>query len=377
MKRILLNLLRYATLPLALLYGIIVWFRNKLYDWGVSTSIGFNLPVISVGNLTVGGTGKTPHIEFLIEHLLPHYQVATLSRGYRRRSRGFLMANAESNAHDLGDEPYQYHAKFPRLQVCVAEERMTAVPQLLQRRPDIQVILLDDAFQHRSVKPGLNILLSDYNRMYTRDYIMPFGLLRESRKAAQRANMIVVSKCPANLSEDERKALTNEINPLPHQQLFFSTMAYTRCYPLGSVTVPDLAKASVLLLTGIAQPEPLLAYAQSHYPFVHHLAYNDHHYFNRDNIEEIQTAFNNLPGNEKIILTTEKDAARLQAIAPLITPLHWPVYVQAIGVEILFNQEHAFLQHITEFVAPYYPEPQPEEEPELPNYTIIDPEEIV
>ena len=372
MKRLLLLILRYATLPLAVLYGLIVWLRNKLYDWGVSTAIGFNLPVISVGNLTVGGTGKTPHIEYLIELLLPDYKVATLSRGYRRRTRGFILANENTTAHDIGDEPFQYHAKFPSLTVCVAEERMTAIPQLLQRKPNLNIILLDDAFQHRSVKPGLNILLCDYNRMYTRDYIMPFGLLRESRRSAARANIIVVSKCPSNLSETERDALVREIAPLPHQPVFFSTMAYTRCYPLGAVTVADVPEPSVLLVTGIAQPESLLALAKSRYGFVHHLAYKDHHYFTRDDVDEMKAAFDHLPGQHKLVLTTEKDAARLQLIRELLEPLQWPIYVQAIGVEMLFNQQAAFNEHIAQFLAPYFTEPEPE--PEHVDFTIIDPE---
>lgn len=374
-KTFLLNVLRYATLPLALLYGVIVWLRNKLYDWGLSSSISFSLPVISVGNLTVGGTGKTPHIEYLIELLLPQYRVATLSRGYRRRTRGFLLANEKSTAHDIGDEPFQYHAKFPSLTVCVAEERMTAIPELLQRKPNLDIILLDDAFQHRSVKPGFNILLNDYNRLYTRDYIMPFGLLRESRKAAQRADCIVVSKCPSNLNETERDALLREIAPLPHQQVFFSTMAYTRCYPLGAVTIADLPEPSVLLVTGIAQPESLLALAKSRYGFVHHLAYKDHHYFTRDDVDEMKAAFDNLPGQHKLVLTTEKDAARLQLIRDLLEPLQWPIYVQAIGVEILFNQQDKFNELIQQYLTPYFPEPE-NIEPESFNYTIVDPEII-
>lgn len=374
MKTFLLNVLRYATLPLALLYGIIVWLRNKLYDWGLSSSIQFSLPVISVGNLTVGGTGKTPHIEYLIELLLPQYRVATLSRGYRRRTRGFLLANEQSDAHDIGDEPFQYHAKFPKLRVCVAEERMTAIPQLLQRQPNIQLILLDDAFQHRSVKPGLNILLSDYNRMYTRDYIMPFGLLRESRKAAQRADVIVVSKCTEALSETERDALLQEIAPLPHQQVFFSRMAYTRCYPLGQLSANLDEPCSVLLLTGIAQPEPLLELARSRYAFVHHLAYKDHHYFKRDDVEEMKAAFESMPGDNKFILTTEKDASRLHLIRDLLEPMGWPIYVQAIGVEILFHQEDAFQQVVHDYLSPYFIEPEAELETNFDINTIIDPE---
>ena len=204
MKSLILSLLRYISLPFALLYGIVVAIRNYFYDSGIFSSIEFSLPVICVGNITVGGTGKSPHIEYLIELLKPAYQVATLSRGYKRYSRGFKIADASSNARDIGDEPFQFKAKYPSVEVCVAEERMTAIPQLLQQKPHIDLILLDDAFQHRTVKAGMNILLTDYHRLYTRDHIMPFGLLRESRKAAKRAQIIVVSKCPHDLTIEQK-----------------------------------------------------------------------------------------------------------------------------------------------------------------------------
>ncbi|GBL35531.1 tetraacyldisaccharide 4'-kinase, partial [Filimonas sp.] len=185
----------------------------------------------------MGGTGKSPHIEYLIEHLKSTYRLATLSRGYRRYTRGFKIADDKSNARDIGDEPFQFKAKYPQVEVCVAEERMTAIPQLLQQRPHIDVILLDDAFQHRTVRAGLNILLTDYHRLYTRDHIMPFGLLRESRKAAKRAQMIVVSKCPPDLSIQQKQTLIDEIKPEPYQSVYFSCIEYKHLYPLSQTMV--------------------------------------------------------------------------------------------------------------------------------------------
>ncbi len=184
-------------IPVFLLYGLVLWIRNRLYDNGVLTSVEFDLPVIAVGNLSVGGTGKTPHVEYLIRLLKGPYNIATLSRGYNRRTKGFLLAKADTTAADIGDEPMQFHRKFPGITVCVGEERMLAVPELLGERPETQVILLDDAFQHRSIKPGLNLMVTDYSRLFTRDHVVPFGRLREGRKGYHRANGIIVRQMPA------------------------------------------------------------------------------------------------------------------------------------------------------------------------------------
>lgn len=357
MKQLLISILKYVTLPFALIYGIIVFIRNKFYDWKIFDSIEFSLPVICVGNLTVGGTGKTPHIEYLIELLSSQFATATLSRGYKRQSRGFKIATESSNARDIGDEPFQYKSKYSNINVCVAEERMTAIPQLLQQHPNIQLILLDDAFQHRTVRAGLSILLTDYERLYTKDYIMPFGLLRESKKAAARASVIIVSKCPQNLSLEEKEKLTNEINPLPEQQLFFSSIEYKNLYPLTHLHSPTTYETVVLLVTGIANPSPLEKHLKAQFKIVYSLPYKDHHYFTFDDLDEVKKAFDHINAKNKIIITTEKDAARLMLLKEKILQMQLPIYAQAIGMKILFDEGNEFNTEIVNFVQSYYPKP--------------------
>jgi tetraacyldisaccharide 4'-kinase len=355
MKSLLISLLKYLSLPLTLLYGSVVWLRNKFYDWKIFSSIGFDLPVICVGNITVGGTGKSPHIEYLIELLSPYYSVATLSRGYRRRSRGFKLADSESNARDIGDEPFQFKSKYPQIAVAVAEERMTAIPLLLQQLPHLQVILLDDAFQHRTVKAGLNILLTDYDRLYTRDHIMPFGLLRESPKAAERAQIIIVSKCPPDLSLSDKQKIEQEIQSQAHQQVFFSTIAYQQLYPLTHTLIEPDAEFVVLLVTGIANPQPLKNHLQSKFSKVYSLPYKDHHYFTYDDLDEIYETFANIPESKKIMVTTEKDAGRLMLLKDKMSHQPWPLFAQKIGTAFLFKDEIPFRKQIDAFTESFYP----------------------
>ncbi len=360
MKSLILSLLRYISLPLALLYGVVVAIRNKFYDSGFFSSIEFSLPVICVGNITVGGTGKSPHIEYLIEHLKSTYQLATLSRGYRRYTRGFKIADEKSNARDIGDEPFQFKAKYPQVEVCVAEERMTAIPQLLQQKPHIEVILLDDAFQHRTVRAGLNILLTDYHRLYTRDHIMPFGLLRESRKAAKRAQVIVVSKCPPDLSLQQKQALIDELNPEPYQSVYFSCIEYKHLYPLSQTTVTYNQDTEVLLVSGIANPAPLIEKLSKDFSKIYPLTFKDHHYFTYDDAEEIRDAFQHITSKNKIIITTEKDASRLILLQDKLSTYELPIYIQSIGIRFLFDEEMQFNQIITSFIQTIIPPVEPE-----------------
>lgn len=356
MKAILLNTFKYISLPFAILYGALVALRNKMYDWKLFSSISFDLPVICVGNLTVGGTGKSPHIEYLIELLFNMYNVATLSRGYKRRTQGFILADMSSTAKEIGDEPFQFKSKYPHIEVAVAEERMTAIPLLLQKRPNIQTILLDDAFQHRTVKAGLTILLTDYDRLYTRDYIMPFGLLRESKKAAQRAEIIIITKCPSNLSEEEKSKLIEEINPTASQRVYFSCINYKDLYALNSETslIPN-KETEVLVVSGIANPKPLIDRLKTEFKKVFELKYKDHHYFTKDDIEEIEHTFKSINTTNKIIVTTEKDAARLMLHRIEIMEKQLPFFAQKIGVSFLFDDTFTFNQQIFDFIAAYYP----------------------
>ncbi len=354
-KKTILSLLKYLVLPFALLYGLVVWIRNKMYDWKLISSIKFSLPVICVGNITVGGTGKSPHIEYLIELLSGQYQLATLSRGYRRYTRGFKIADVSTNARDIGDEPYQFMAKYPQITVCVAEERMTAIPFLLQNRPGIQIILLDDAFQHRTVRAGLNILLSDFDRLYTRDHVMPFGLLREGRGGAQRAEIIIVTKCPPDLSTGERDRLGNEIAPQPNQTLYFTTIHYKHIYPLTTVHQAFNNETKILLVTGIANALPLLQHLKNNFAEVFQLEYKDHHYFTFDDIDEINQAFQHIATDNKIIITTEKDASRLMLLKDKIFEYRLPFYAQAIHVDFLFDEGEKFNRQITSYVEEIIP----------------------
>ena len=222
----LLSPVRILLFPFSVLYAVIIWIRNWCYDKHILQSTSFNLPIICVGNLSAGGTGKSPMVEFLIKTLKNQFKVAVLSRGYKRKTSGYALAGEDSTALDIGDEPMLFHSKFPEIAVAVGEERIVAIPQLLHDRPGTEAIILDDAFQHRSVKAGLNIILTDYSNLFTRDWYLPTGDLRDERRSSRRAQIIVVTKCPEQLSEAQREETKREINPLPGQQLFFSTIRY-------------------------------------------------------------------------------------------------------------------------------------------------------
>lgn len=342
--------IRLLLYPLTLIYGLLVWVRNRMYDAGISSSIKFSLPVITVGNLSTGGTGKTPHIEYLIEYLQYRYRVATMSRGYKRFTKGFIVADANANALKIGDEPMQYVMKYPEVVVSVAEERLTGIPSLLQRRPDIDVILLDDAFQHRSVRAGLNILITDYSKPFYNDHILPFGNLREGRSSYKRADIIVVSKCPPNLSKEKAEEITSKINPLPHQKIFFTAIHYFHPYELFGKERVDLTNKNKILVCGIARPEPLIQYLEQFKGSIHTLTYRDHHYFVTKDIEEIQAAYNNWDVADKIVVTTEKDATRLLLLADKLKEWGVSIAVMPIKVSVLFQQENQLQAIIEKYV---------------------------
>ncbi len=332
------SVLRLALYPFTLIYGAIVWLRNRLYDVKFFTSIRFSLPVICVGNLSTGGTGKTPHIEYLLDLLQYQYRVATMSRGYKRYSKGFIIADEQTNALRIGDEPMQFFMKYPEAVVCVAEERLTGIPSLLQRRPFIDVILLDDAYQHRSVKAGLNILITDYAQPFYKDHILPFGNLREGRGAYKRAEVIVVSKCPLDMPPARAAEMEQAIGPISGQQVFFTSIRYGTPYSFFSREPIDIAGTHAILVCGIARPEPLVAYLRSVVTDVHQLTYADHHYFVTTDIEEIKAAYDNWTADRKVIVTTEKDAARLHLHFDKLVELGMPIIVVPIKVEVLFGK---------------------------------------
>lgn len=340
------SVVRVFLYPLALIYGAVVWLRNRLYDSGFYSTIEFSIPVISVGNLSVGGTGKTPHIEYLVRLLQYRFKVATMSRGYKRRTQGFLLADADTNALRIGDEPMQYHMKFPELTVSVAEERMTGIPKLLQQRPSTEVVLLDDAFQHRSVKAGMNILITDYAKPFYNDRILPIGTLRESRPAYKRADVIIVSKCPENMTVQEADAMRKKIQPFAHQQVFFSKIFYETPYDFSSKVNVSLKGKNIILVCCIAKPELLIAHIKEQANEVHVLSYPDHHYFLKKDMEEIQETYGNWDVTDKIVVTTEKDATRLHLHTERIKEWGIPVAVLPIQVSFLFNKGNEFDQLI-------------------------------
>jgi len=308
------NFLRKILYPLSLLYGLIITIRNYLYNSGVLKSTTFNTPIIVVGNLSVGGTGKTPQIEYLIRLLQHEYKVAVLSRGYKRKSTGFIIADETVNAEIIGDEPYQYFKKFPNIIVCVDADRTNGIQQLeaLENAPDI--ILLDDAFQHRKVNASFNILLTPYNDLYVDDVMLPTGNLRENKLGAKRAQVIIVTKCPANISKNEQIKITKKLKPTSNQAIFFTTIDYDEELKGSSkINLSDVKNSEVLLFTGIANPEPLKQYLTNEEIKFKHLKYPDHHHFSKSDIEEIKLEFKNISSNNKLVLTTEKDYVRIFA----------------------------------------------------------------
>lgn len=301
------KLLRTLLFPLAIVYGIVTAIRNFLFDVGILKSYSFPLPIIAVGNLSVGGTGKTPQIEYLIRLLSRKYRVATLSRGYKRQSQGFLLADASVNAAILGDEPFQFFQKFSAIQVAVDADRKNGIEQLLSQKCIPEVILLDDAYQHRKVKAGFYILLTAYGDVYANDYLLPTGNLRESRSGAQRAAIVVVTKCPKNLSTSEQIRIKNQLNLVDNQQLYFTFIDYEdSVYSKGlKVKLADLGDESKLLLAGIAKPESFFEHIKEANDEC--LTFPDHHHFSESEITTIQKQ-----AKGRKIITTEKDYVRLK-----------------------------------------------------------------
>jgi tetraacyldisaccharide 4'-kinase len=344
--------LKLLLLPVAVLYGIGVTLRNGLYNSGILKGSVFSLPVISIGNLTVGGTGKTPHTEYLIRMLYAYLHVAVLSRGYKRKTSGYLEVTPGHDATQVGDEPLQYKRKYPSVTVAVAESRSLAIPQVIQAHPEINLVLLDDGFQHREVTPGLNILLTEYNRLYTRDWFLPFGRLREWRDEAKRADIIIITKCPATLTRRELDDLTKEVVRGPGQKVFFSRYIYGHPYRMYGVQdrLPLHKDLTVLVVVAIAGTEYLLEYVDEACREVRLLEYNDHHSFSNFDIGDIERHFNALPGDHKIILTTEKDAMRLDGHRDLLLRLGLPIYILPVAVSFLGDAAPDFDQVVKDWL---------------------------
>ena len=344
-------------LPLSWFYGIGVGFRNLLFEMGVLKEHTYKTPVISVGNITVGGTGKTPHVEYLIRLLKDHVHVAVLSRGYKRKSSGFLLAQTDTPLSDIGDEPYQMKQKYPDITVAVDAKRTRGIEYLISGKEtglEIDAILLDDAYQHRYVKPGLNILLVDYHRLIIHDKLLPAGRLREPVKGKDRADIVIVTKCPTTLNPMEFRVLTKQMNLYPYQQLFFTTIKYEPLHPLFDGTeqiekLEELAGRHILLLTGIASPKQIYYDLKPHTPDIYPLRYSDHHNFKKKDIKKINEAFEGLP-SPKLIITTEKDAVRLKETEGLTPEARRSIYVLPISIEFMLQGEESFNEKIIGYV---------------------------
>ena len=343
--------------PLSWLYGLGVKLRNFLFDTGIRKSQKFKTPVISIGNITVGGTGKTPHVEYLVRLLQDHLHVAVLSRGYKRKSSGFVMAGDSTTMSDIGDEPFQMKQKFPKVTIAVDRNRVHGINCLTDndsKKSNIDVVLLDDAFQHRQVKPGINILLVDYHRLIIYDKLLPAGRLREPLKGKDRADIVIVTKCPKDLKPMEYRVITKAMNLYPYQQLYFSTLDYEELQPVFKDTKElkskkDLKTQNILLLTGIASPRQMNEDLKPIVKSITPLTFSDHHSFSPNDVELLNATFAEMP-SPKCIITTEKDAARLLTTEGMSDEVRKNLYKLPVRISIIQNQEEAFNQHIMSYV---------------------------
>ena len=347
-------------LPLSWLYGLGVKFRNMLFDMDILKSKSYSVPIISVGNITVGGTGKTPHVEYLIRLLKDQFNVAMLSRGYKRKSSGYVLATTETPMKMIGDEPYQIKQKYPKVTVAVDGKRTRGIEHLTNddETKETDVILLDDAFQHRYVKPGVNILLVDYHRSIIFDKLIPAGRLREPLKGKDRADIVIVTKCPKDLKPMEFRVLTKQMNLYPYQQLYFTTLDYRqlkKVFPTtpSNQTIPshleDLTDYHVLLLTGIASPKQIYYDVKPHAKDIKTLAYGDHHAFKQKDIHHINETFASMP-SPKVIITTEKDMVRLETVEGLSDEVRNNLLVLPVRIIFMLEGEATFNENIIGYV---------------------------
>lgn len=356
--------IRRSLLPFSWLYGIAVNFRNRLYDRKILKSTKYETPVICVGNLTVGGTGKTPHIEYLIRLLSPKYRVAVLSRGYKRKTRDFRIVETTSHVREVGDEPLQIKQKFPEILVVVDRNRRNAIRKMEEmpedKRPD--VILLDDGFQHRRVQPSLSILLVDCNRPVYEDVLLPAGSLREPLSGKHRASVVVVTKCPSDMAPIDFRIYANGLNLFPFQELYFTGFDYGDVYPVfpdvqEQVLSPhDLRKKQTFLVTGIASPQPMVEKLELRTYNLYPLHYPDHHFYTESDIMDIQNKLDEIDDDNKIIVTTEKDAIRFRALTFLSDEIKSIMYYIPIKVDFLEESEqksfnNKIIQHVRNYQA--------------------------
>ncbi len=349
------KLVKILLAPISLIYGLIISVRDLLYRWGLLRGVRFSVPTISVGNLSIGGAGKSPHIEYLVRLLKDYIYVATLSRGYGRKTRGFSLVQPNNTAEQVGDEPLQFKRKFPHITVSISESRTFAIPELLKHDARIQTILLDDAFQHRAIHPDLNILLTEYQYPFTRDYLLPSGRLREWRSAYQRADYVIVSKCPPVLTTEDRQKMMQELHLLPRQKIFFSYYDYQRPNYIfdyrRQLMLDD--QLDILVICAIARTEYLLDYLNPLVKSVQILEYEDHHYFTNFDLSNLKKRFAQMEGSRKVIITTEKDAMRLQLHQKFIVDNLLPIFAIPVVVKFHGADGEQFDEAVKNFLLEY------------------------
>ena len=329
-----------------------------MYNSGILPHHEFRLPVICVGNITVGGTGKTPHTEYLIGLLKKNFRVATLSRGYRRKSTGFRIASSFDDVNEIGDEPMQIYRKYPDITVAVDRNRVNGVNSILKEKPDTEVIILDDGFQHRRIEPGFTILLTDFSRLMINDHLLPYGRLRESISNMNRADIILITKSPVDIPPIQRRIIVKEINKMPYQNLYFTSLEYKDPLPVFAqssgqqliLTGRKNERGGIVLITGIANPLPLKEYLTGYFKEIIHLCFPDHHKFTEKDLNKISRAFNDLDSMEKFIITTEKDAVRLREFANIAELLRSSFYYIPVGINFLNNDKNEFDNLILDYV---------------------------
>jgi tetraacyldisaccharide 4''-kinase len=344
--------------PFSLLYGLFTGVRNFLYSAEIVKSHEFSIPVICVGNLSAGGTGKTPHTEYLIELLQKSFKVAVLSRGYKRKSSGFLIADSNSTVSDIGDEPLQVLRKYPDVIIAVDRNRVHGVEEILKTHPETSVIILDDGYQHRRITPGISILLSDFNNLMINDHLLPYGNLREARHNMSRADIILLTKSPENISPIQRRIIAGDINKKPYQNLYFTSLSYKEPRPVfenkkkneDPFSSGKVSDRGFLLVTGIANPAPLAGYLGKRANEIIHLSFSDHHNFTMNDIEKINNTYNTLKAPLKYIITTEKDCVRLKEFTNIAEPIRSAIYYIPIGIWFLNYDKDDFDNLIVDYV---------------------------
>lgn len=346
---------RWWLLPFAIFYRLGVALRNLLYDWNIFESKEFDVPIISVGNITVGGTGKTPHIEYLVKHLHHDFHVAVLSRGYRRKTKGFLLADSLSKAKEIGDEPRQIKSKFPDVHLAVDKSRVNGVKQLLTKT-NSNLILLDDAFQHRAIKPGLSILLIDYNRPIDEDHFLPVGELREPAHNKRRAHIVIITKAPEDIKPIDQRIISKKLDLFPYQTLYFTRTIYAALTALFADEAKPIEhniltqkQYTFLVVTGIAQHQAFLDHLEPQAKEIIHIRYPDHHNYSQRDIRHISHKFDKIENEHKLIITTEKDAVRLKEFDFKEENLKVNLYYIPIEVQFVNGDKERFKKQIFDY----------------------------